>query len=114
MGVFNVTVVEPDRIVLTNRVPIELKAGSSINLLGNLSFYVENSEELRFYPTNMAGTQVIPEEVTENSVLETPDVTIPVGTFPVADRTERVSGFEGVISLAVLFAVYRIKGGKDE
>ena len=53
LGVFNVTVIEPDRIVLTNREPIELKAGSSINLFGNLSFFVENSDELRFYPTNM-------------------------------------------------------------
>ncbi len=114
LGVFNVTVMEPDRMVLKNRVPIDLKAGSSINLFGNLSFYVENSDELRFYPTNMAGTQVIPEEVTENSVLEIPDVTTPVGTSPVGGRAERVSGFEVVISLVALFAVYRIKGGKDE
>ncbi len=114
LGVFNVTVVEPDRMVLKNWVPIELKAGRSINLLGNLSFFVENSDELRFYPTNMAGTQVIPEVVTENAVLETPDVTTPVGASPVAGRTEGVPGFEVVISLAALFAVYRIKGRKDE
>jgi hypothetical protein len=60
-GVFNVTVVEPDKIVLTNREPIDLKAGSSINLLGNLSFFVENSDDLRFYSTNVRGTQVMPE-----------------------------------------------------
>jgi len=114
LGVFNVTVIEPERIVLKNRVPIELKAGSSINLFGNLSFFVENSDELRFYPTNMAGTQVMPEEVTENAVPEIPDVTTPVGISPVAGRTEEVSGFEVVISLAVLLLAYRIKGGMDE
>ena len=112
-GVFNVTVVEPDRIVLTNREPIELKAGSSINLFGNLSFFVENSDELRFYPTNMGGTQVMPEEVTVNEVPDIPDVTIPVGTSPVAGRTERAAGFEVIISLAALFAVYQKMGRKN-
>ncbi len=106
LGVFNVTVMEPDRMVLKNRVPIELKAGSSINLFGNLSFYVENSDELRFYPTNMAGTQVMTEEVTENAVLETPDITTPVETSPVAARTERAAGFEVVISITIILAVY--------
>ena len=106
LGVFNVTVVEPDRMVLKNNVPIELKAGSSINLFGNLSFFVENSDELRFYPTNMAGTQVIPEEVTGNAVLETPDVTTPVGTSPVAARTKRAAGFEVVISITIILVAY--------
>ncbi len=106
LGVFNVTVVEPDRMVLKNSVPVELKAGSSINLLGNLSFYVENSEEFRFYPTNMAGTQVIPEEVTGNAVRETPDITTPAGTSPVAGRTERAAGFEVIISITIILAVY--------
>jgi hypothetical protein len=113
-GVFNVTVVEPDRIELMNREPIELKAGSSINFFGNLSFFVDNSDELRFYPTNMGGTQVMPEEVIENAGQETPDVPPPVGTSPVAGRTERAAGFEVVISVAALVAVYWIKGGKDE
>ncbi len=105
-GVFNVTVVEPDRMVLKNRVPIELKAGNRINLFGNLSFFVENSDELRFYPTNMAGTQVIPEEVSGNAVLETPDITTPAGTSPVAGRTEKAIGFEVVISITIILAVY--------
>ncbi len=105
-GVFNVTVVEPDRIVLKNSVPVELRAGSSINLLGNLSFFVENSDELRFYPTNIGGTQMIPEEVTEKGMLETPDATASVGTSPVAGGTEKTSGFEVVISIAIILAVY--------
>jgi len=105
-GVFNVMVVEPDLMVLKNRVPIELKAGSSINLFGNLSFFVENSDELRFYPTNMAGTQVMAEEVTENAVLETPDLTTPTGTSPVAGRTEKTSGFEAVLSITIILAAY--------
>ncbi len=113
LGVFNVTVVEPDRIVLTNREPIDLKAGSSINLFGNLSFFVENSDELRFYPTNMAGTQVMPEEVTEKAMLETPEVTTPIGTSPVAARTERAAGFQVVISIMIILAVY-IAGRKME
>ena len=106
LGVFNVTVVEPDRIVLTNREPIDLKAGSSINLLGNLSFFVENSDELRFYPTNVGGTQVMPEGVPVNEVPDIPDVTIPVGTSPAAGRTERVPGFEVVISITIILLLY--------
>ncbi|HEY9205762.1 MAG TPA: S-layer protein domain-containing protein [Candidatus Methanoperedens sp.] len=106
LGVFNVTVVEPDRMVLKNREPIDLKAGSSINLFGNLSFSVENSDELRFYPTSVAGTQLIPEEVTENAVPKTPDVITPVGTFPVVGRTERAAGFEVVISITIILAAY--------
>ncbi|MDO8728198.1 MAG: S-layer protein domain-containing protein, partial [Candidatus Methanoperedens sp.] len=102
LGVFNVTDIEPDQMVLKNRVPIELKAGS-INLLGTLSFFVEKSDELRFYPTNMAGTQVIPEEVTENAVLETPDI-----TTPVAGRTEKTSGFEAALVITILLALYMI------
>jgi len=105
-GVFNVKVVEPDRIVLTNSEPIELKAGSSINLFGNLSFFVEDSDELRFYPTNIVGTQVMAEEVAV--VSDIPDVNIPVGTSPVADRTEKAAGFEVIISLAALIAIYRM------
>jgi hypothetical protein len=98
-------------MVLKNRELIELKAGSSINLLGNLSFFVENSDELKFYPTNMGGTQVMPEGVPVNEVLDNiPDVTTSVGTSPVAGSTERVPGFEVVISLAAFVAVYRIKG----
>lgn len=110
LGVFNVTAIEPDRIVLKNREPIELKAGSSINLFRNLSFFVENSDELRFYPTNMADTQATLEKVTENAMLETPDATTPVGTTPVAGGTERSSGFEVIISVTAIIAVYRIKG----
>ena len=113
LGIFNVKTVEPDRIVLTNREPIELKPGSSINLFGNLSFYVENSDELRFYPTNMGGTQMLPEEVTVNEVPDIPDMTILVGTSPAAGRTERVAGFEVIILLAALVAVYQIKGRKN-
>lgn len=114
LGVFNVTDVEPDWIVLTNREPIELKAGSSINLLGNLSFFVENSDELRFYPTNVGGTQVMPEGVPVNEVPDIiSDVTTSVGTSPVAGRTERVPGFEVVISITIILAVY-IVGRKME
>jgi S-layer protein (TIGR01567 family) len=113
LGVFNVTVVEPDRIVLKNREPIELKAGSSINLLGNLSFFVENSDELRFYPTSMGDTQVIPEEVTGNYVSNPPDVTSPVITSPnvatpVTSKTEKTSGFDEVLSITIILAVYII------
>lgn len=113
LGVFNVTAIEPDRIILTNWEPIELKAGSSINLFGNLSFYVENSDELRFYPTNNGGTQTMPEEVTVNEAPDIPDVTIPAGTSPVAGRTETATGFEVIISLAAVVAVYQIKGRKN-
>lgn len=110
-GVFNVTVVEPDRMVLKNRVPIELSAGSSISLFENLSFFVENSDELRFYPTNMGVTQVIPEEVTGNSVSNplaatNPVMTTPLVTTPVTGRTEKVSGFEAVLSITIILAAY--------
>jgi hypothetical protein len=101
LGVFNVTSIEPDRIVLTNREPIELKAGSRINLFGNLSFFVENSDKLRFYPTNMADIQVIPEEVHIYSVSNPPDL-----TTPVTDRTENISGFEAVLSITIILAVH--------
>jgi hypothetical protein len=114
LGVFNVTVVEPDRMVLKNRAPIELKLGRIINLYGNLSFFVGNSDEFRFYPTNAGGTQVMPEGVPVNEVSDNiPDLTTSVGTSPVADGIERVPGFEVVISLVALFAVYLIKGGKN-
>ncbi|NJD51851.1 MAG: hypothetical protein FIB07_03195 [Candidatus Methanoperedens sp.] len=106
LGVFNVTVMDPDRIELKNREPIDLEAGSSINLLGNLSFFVENSDELRFYPTNVASSQAIPGEVTENSVLETHNVTTQVGKSPVAAQTKRAAGFEVIISIAIILAAY--------
>lgn len=112
LGVFNVMVIEPDRMVLINREPIELKAGSSINLLGNLSFFVEDPDELSFYPTNAGGTQVMPEGVPVNEVPDNiPDVTIPVGTSPVgtspaAGRTERAPGFETILSISLILAVY--------
>ena len=107
LGIFNVTVVEPDRMVLKNRAPIDLKAGRIINLYGNLSFFVENSDELRFYPTDMAGTKVMSEEVTVNEVSDNiPDVTTSVGTSPVAGRTEKTSGFEAVLSIMIILAVY--------
>ncbi len=110
-GVFNVTVVESDRMVLKNRVPIELKAGSSINLFGNLSFFVENSDDLRFYPTNMGGTQVMPEEVNGNTISNPPDVTTPVMitpfvTTPVTGRKEKTSGYEAVLSITIILTVY--------
>ena len=107
LGIFNVTVVEPDRMVLKNREPIELKAGRIINLYGNLSFFVENSDELRFYPTNAGGTQVMPEGVPVNEVSDNiHDVTTSVGTSPVACRTEKTSGFEAVLSIMIILAVY--------
>ncbi|VVB90031.1 S-layer protein [uncultured archaeon] len=105
LGVFNVTVMEPDRRELKNREPIELKAGSSVNLFGNLSFFVENSDELRFYPTNM----VIPDEVTENSVSNPSDLTTPVMITPFVTnpgRTENTPGFEVVLSITTILAVY--------
>jgi S-layer protein (TIGR01567 family) len=104
LGVFNVTVVEPDRMVLKNREPIELKAGSSINLLGNLSFFVENSDLLRFYPTNMGGTIENPDVAMKNmSVI--PDSTIPTGDFPVVDRTETTPGLELILTITILLSV---------
>jgi len=106
-GIFNVTLVEPDRIVLTNWEPIKLNAGSIINLFGNLSFFVEDSDELKFYPTNMAGSQV-PEEITGNGVKENPDMSIQLDTSPVPGLTDRAEGFEIIISLAAIVAVYRI------
>jgi len=119
LGVFIVTDVKPDRMILKNRVPIDLEAGTSINFFGNLSFFVENSDELRFYPTSMGGTQIMFREGTMNEAPDIPDsimpaATISAGTPPIAGSTESVPGFEIVISLAALFAVYRIKGGKDE
>ena len=110
-GVFNVTVVEPDHMVLKNREPIELKAGSRINLFGNLSFFVEDSDDLRFYPTNIAGTQVFPEDIHVNSVSNLPDMTTPVMitpfvTTPATGRTEKTSGFEAVLSITIILAVY--------
>lgn len=106
LGIFNVKTVEPDRIVLTNREPIELEAGSSINLFGNLSFYVENSDELRFYLTNMGGTQMTPKEVTVNKAPDIPDVTIPVGTSPAAGRTEKAAEFEIVLVILIFLAAF--------
>jgi hypothetical protein len=87
-------------MVFTNREPIELKVGRIINLYGNLSFFVENSDELRFYPTSMGGTQVMPEGVPVNQVPDNiPDVTTSVGTSPIAGRTERVPGFEFILAI---------------
>ncbi len=107
LGVFNVTAIEPDRIVFMNMEPIELKAGSRINLIGNLSFFVENSDELRFYPTNMIGTQMMPENVTENSgsnLSATPVMITPFVTNP--GRTGKISGFEVILLIAIIMAVY--------
>lgn len=116
-GVFNVTVVEPDRMVLTNREPIELKAGSRINLFGNLSLFVEDSDELRFYPTNIADTKIVPDTkmVPEEGILNpplnlndlnTPVMITPYTTAPVTGSTEKISGFGFVISITIILAVY--------
>jgi S-layer protein (TIGR01567 family) len=107
LGVFNVTAIEPDRIVFMNMEPIELKAGSRINLIGNLSFFVENSDELRFYPTNMIGTQMMPENVTENSgsnLSATPVMITPFVTNP--GRAEKILGFEVILLITIIMAVY--------
>lgn len=109
LGAFNVTVVEPDRMVLKNREPIELKAGRIINLYGNLSFFVENSDELRFYPINIAGTKIIHEEVAINNVSDILDSTNPRATISAgtsADRTEKTSGFEAVLSIIIILELY--------
>ncbi|HWQ95731.1 MAG TPA: S-layer protein domain-containing protein [Candidatus Methylomirabilis sp.] len=50
-GVFRVTSVESDSIVLENDREINLSRGSCIHLLENLVFVVADSEELRFYPS---------------------------------------------------------------
>ncbi len=50
-GVFSVTDVEPEFIVLENNRAIDLTPGSCIDLLGNLGFIVADSDELRFYPS---------------------------------------------------------------
>ncbi|MCX9073626.1 MAG: S-layer protein domain-containing protein [Candidatus Methanoperedens sp.] len=50
-GVFRVTSVASDFIVLENDREIDLSPGSCINLIGNLGFVVADSEELRFYPS---------------------------------------------------------------
>ncbi|NJD78134.1 MAG: hypothetical protein FIB08_13760 [Candidatus Methanoperedens sp.] len=105
LGVFNVTVVEPDRIILKNRVPIDLKAGSSINLFGNLSFSVENSDELRFYPANVPGNQVMPEGNIVKGVWENPG-TVHTAIFPATGQTERVAGFEWILAMTTLLTVY--------
>jgi hypothetical protein len=110
LGVFNVTDVESDRMVLTNREPIELKVGSSINLLGNLSLFVEDSDELRFYPTNVGGTQLMPEGFPVNEVSDNiPDVTTSVGTYPIAGSTEKTSGFEVFLIITALLLVVVIR-----
>ena len=95
LGVFNVTAIEPDRIVFTNRESIELKAGSRINLFGNLSFFVVNSDELRFYPTNMPVTKNSGSNLSATTVMNTPSV-----------RTEKISGFEVVLSIIMILALY--------
>lgn len=49
-GVFRVTSVKSDSIVLENDREIDLNPGSCINLIGDLGFIVADSEDLRFYP----------------------------------------------------------------
>ncbi len=53
----------------------------------------------------------MPEGVTENSVSNSPDVTSPVMTTPfvatpVTGRTKKTSGFEAVLVIMTLSAVY--------
>lgn len=84
---------------------------SGFAFLENLSFFVENSDELRFYPTNMEGTKTAPEEVALNNVSDIPDltipaVTIPAETSPVAGRKENILRFESVLSITIILALY--------
>jgi S-layer protein (TIGR01567 family) len=51
LGVFSVTRVKPDFIILKNDRAINLSAGNRVNLIGNLSFTVADSADLRFYPS---------------------------------------------------------------
>jgi hypothetical protein len=109
LGVFNVTAIKLDRIVLSNVEPIELKAGSRINLFGNLNFFVDNSEELRFYPTNKGDTIKNPDAATKN-VSMIPDSSRHVTTIPaipsaVPGRAEKTSGFEIILPTAILLIV---------
>ncbi len=52
----------------------------------------------------MAGTQAISEKV--NEMPDIPDVITPAGTSPVAGWTEKTSGFEAVLSITIILAVY--------
>ncbi len=70
-GVFSVTRVEPDFIVLKNDRAINLSAGSRINLIGNLGFTVADSIDFRFYPSNRISQNVssyMESEVTSDRV----------------------------------------------
>ncbi len=105
MGVFNVTEAEPEYLVLKNMVPVELKAGSTIGLFGTLSFSVENSDELRFYPANMPGKQVMPEGNIVKGVWDNPG-TVHTVIFPATDQAGKTQGFEWILAIPVFLAAY--------
>lgn len=104
-GVFRVTKAMPELIEFKNEKAVDLKPGSSVELFRNISFTVANSSEVLFYPVSMGVTQMMPEGVPVNEVPDIPENTIPVGTSPVAGRTERIPGFEA-LSITIILAVY--------
>ena len=68
IGAMRVIDVEPDLISMENDLDIYLKPGSNLNLMGNLSFRVADSKDLRFYPVNTKGEEIgknIEEEIKE-------------------------------------------------
>lgn len=74
IGVMRVIDVEPDLISMENDQDINLKPGSELNLIGNLSFKVADSKDLRFYPVNTKGDEIgkyVEEEINESVKGET-------------------------------------------
>ncbi|HEY9205750.1 MAG TPA: S-layer protein domain-containing protein [Candidatus Methanoperedens sp.] len=107
IGAFRVIGVEPDFISMENDIDIYLRPGSRPNLIGNLSFRVADADELRFYPSNTRG-QEISEEIEEVQKVENPanqSANIS-GTQPGYNESRKVAGFEAVLVIAMLLAVY--------
>lgn len=107
-GKFRITEVYPDHLELRNERPINLSRGSRINLFGNLGFAAANSDELRFYPSNMIPQDVAP-EVTHEEVIDTPVILARTADIMPSEPKRKTSGFEFISAITAFLELLLIK-----
>ncbi len=109
IGVFRVIDVEPDFMTMENDIDIYLRPGSHLNLIGNLSFRVADSNELRFYPSNTKGQEISEESEeapkVQSSINQSANISETQSRY---DEQKKVTGFEAVLAITILLILYKI------
>ena len=106
-GVFNITKLGQDYIEMKNDRPINLIPGSRINLIGDLGFFVANSDELRFYPSNKIPVDVAPEVAPDMELVsDTPVVPVNTTGARPSDTIKKTPAIQFVVTIMIFQAAY--------